>query len=445
MSDMLNIGASGVRAYQSALTTVSENIANAGTTGYARRTTGLQEIAAPSGAIQRQSVSGNGVMVTGTVRQADELRSADVRASATDLAKSETSITWLTGIQSAMTGSQLGDRLTDFFNSATTVASDPTASAPRTAMLGAASAVAGAFTQTGKALDAVNADLDTTAETAVSQLNGLAATLAKVNDGISRTAPGTSSAAQLLDQRDQVLDQMSAITDTSVSFDAAGRASVKLGNATGPVLVAGSDAGAVTYLRSDSGNVSFALHRSGTVTGYVPSGGALAGIVDGAARIADAKTQLTAVAKSFTDGVNAVQAQGRDLDANAGAAMFSATGTSVSLTLSDPRGIAAAAVGGGPRDNSNLTALATLRTSGAFEANTTQITANNAATLASRKQVADAQTSIHDGAVAARDAVSGVNLDTEAVDLMRFQQAYSASSRVIQVARETLQSILDIR
>jgi flagellar hook-associated protein 1 FlgK len=36
-------------------------------------------------------------------------------------------------------------------------------------------------------------------------------------------------------------------------------------------------------------------------------------------------------------------------------------------------------------------------------------------------------------------------MDSEAVELMRFQQAYSASSRVIQVARDTLQTILDIR
>ncbi|WP_425529953.1 flagellar basal body rod C-terminal domain-containing protein [Stenotrophomonas maltophilia] len=38
-----------------------------------------------------------------------------------------------------------------------------------------------------------------------------------------------------------------------------------------------------------------------------------------------------------------------------------------------------------------------------------------------------------------------MNIDEEAVDLMRFQQAYQASTRVIQIARETLQSILDIR
>ena len=67
----------------------------------------------------------------------------------------------------------------------------------------------------------------------------------------------------------------------------------------------------------------------------------------------------------------------------------------------------------------------------------------NATTLAARRSVAAAQATIHDNAVAARDTVSGVNLDEEAVDLIRFQQAYNASSRIIQVARETFQSILD--
>ena len=37
MSDLLSIGASGVRAYQTALTTTSENIANAGNASYVRR------------------------------------------------------------------------------------------------------------------------------------------------------------------------------------------------------------------------------------------------------------------------------------------------------------------------------------------------------------------------------------------------------------------------
>lgn len=448
MSDLLNIGASGVRAYQNALTTVSDNIANAGTAGYTRRTTNLSELTASGSALtQRIAVDGNGVLATGVTRAADQFRAANVRTASADLSRSETGVTWLDDIQSALTGNQLGDRLTGFFTATAAIAADPTAATPRAALLEAATGAANAFTATGKALDNVAADLDATADQAVASLDGLAAALAKVNDGLGRSQPGTTGTAQLLDQRDQLLEQMSAVSDVSVATDAAGRATVRVGGAGGPVLVAGNDAGFVTYVRSDTGVVSFAVHRGGTTATATPTGGALAGVIDGAARIAAAHQQLDDIAARFVSGVNAAQAGGRDLDGNPGAAMFmaGASPTDISLTLGDPRGIAAAAVGGGQRDNSNLKAFATLRSTGAFEARTTALVADNASALAGRKQIAEAQSAIRDGAIAARDSVSGINLDTEAVDLMRFQQAYSASSRVIQVARETLQSILDIR
>ena len=55
MSDLLSIGASGVRAYQTALSTVSENIANTGTAGYTRRTTTLGEVGSISGGINART------------------------------------------------------------------------------------------------------------------------------------------------------------------------------------------------------------------------------------------------------------------------------------------------------------------------------------------------------------------------------------------------------
>jgi len=203
----------------------------------------------------------------------------------------------------------------------------------------------------------------------------------------------------------------------------------------------------VTYVRGDQGNVSLAVHRDGETLALTPGGGALAGMAEGAQRIADARAALDALAGDFTAGVNAVQAAGRDLAGNPGEPMFAAGDppSQMTMALTDPRGIAAAAVGGGARDNSNLFALAALRTGGGYEGKVTDMVSTNAATLSARRTVGDAQTTIRDSAVAARDSASGVNVDEEAVDLMRFQQAYQASSRVIQVARETLQSILDIR
>ncbi len=448
MSDLLAVGASGLRAYQSSLTTISENIANASTPGYARRSSDLREVSTIGGGLtELGSSTGSGVRVAGILRASDAFRNAAVRNAGADLAKTQTSVAWLDRIEGALTQNQLGGQLTSFFNAAKGIAADPTASAPRAVFLESSVSVAGAFGSSAHALDQVSGDLDIATQSAVTQANGLAAGLAKINDGLARATPGTSQQANLLDQRDTLLDQLSAISDLGVTLDNAGRATVTLGAAGGPVLVQGTEASTISFARNAGGAVSIAVTRGAQTLAASPSGGALGGIAEAAQRIADARTELDRIATDFTTSVNTVQSQGRDLDGNPGQPLFTvgASPSEISVALTNARGIAAAAVGGGPRDNSNIVALEAARTSGAFEADTTNLIAGNAATLSARKTVADAQGAIHDSAVAARDGVSGVNLDNEAIDLLRFQQAYSASSRVIQVARDTLQALLDIR
>jgi len=444
MTDMLSIGTSGIRAYQTALTTTSENIANANTAGYSRRVTGTREVAAPSDGSNRV-LNGLGVTVSGITRSASDLRAAEVRSAGSDLARSEAGAVWLNRIEGALTGNKLDERLTAFFNSATALAANPSASAPRATMLQAASSLASSFSATGAALDGALQDLDASADAMADQLNGLSASLAKVNSAIGRSPQGTSSQAALLDERDRLLESMSAITDVSVSFDTAGRATVKAGGG-GPLLVQGDQAAVATYARGPNGSVSFAVYGIDGSHALSPGGGAMAGIAEGAARIADARDALNRIAVGVANGVNTVQAGGHDLDGNAGAAMFSATGASdFKVVLDDPRGIAAASPGGGERNNGNLAALATLRKDGKFEGSLTTLTTDNASALAARRSVAEVQTTIRSNAAAARDSITGVNVDEEAVDLIRFQQAYQASSRVIQVARETLDAIFNIR
>ena len=445
MSDLLAIGATGVRAYQTALTTVSENISNTGTVGYTHRKVDLTELSAGTGSVAGPHVDGFGVAANTLSRSVDEVRAQTVRDAGTDLARTTTGIKWLDSIETALSGNQLGQSLTSFFNSAKAIAADPTAATPRSAFLESADSVANAFARTGKAIDAIKTDLDTTASSAVTSVTDLGAVLAKINDGLARTAPKSNASLQLLDQRDQALEQLSTLTDIAIKKDELGRVQVNLGGVGGPTLVVGTSSASVSYARVATA-VSFAVTDDYGTYSLTPSGGVLAGIGEGAQRIADTRTEIDRIATGFATTVNAIQAQGRDQNGAAGQPLFAvgATATDLSAVLTDPRGVAAAAVGGGPRDNSNLAALESARTTGAFEADTTALTTANATALSARKSVADAQTSIRDGAVAQRDAVSGVNLDSEAVDLLRFQQAYQASSRVIQVARETFQSIIDI-
>ena len=444
MSDMLAIGASGVRAYQVALSTVSENIANSGATGYTRRTTSISEIGSTSG---QSSFNGMGSVVTGVVRVGDGFRAAEVRSTGADLAKTEASVTWLGRIEGTLSGSQLGTRLSSFFNAATQLSADPTSTAARSTMLEAASGVADAFTETGASLDQAASDIDNMGSDSAASLTTIAATLAQINQGLGRSQPGTAGQATLLDQRDQALEQMSALTDTTVTLDTAGRATVHAGGAGGPLLVDNASSATVTYARNSGGSVQFSVLNGVTQQVMTPAGGALAGIAEGAQKVADAQGQLASIAKSFVDGVNGVQAGGRDLDSNPGAQMFAVdpSGTAhVTMAMTDPRTIAAGVAGGGQRDNTNLANLAALRSSGGYEGAIVDLTTTNAATLSQRNAVADAQTAIHNNAINDRDSQSGVSLDNEAVDLMRFQQAYSASGRVIQTARDTFQTILNI-
>lgn len=241
---------------------------------------------------------------------------------------------------------------------------------------------------------------------------------------------------------------MSALVDVSATMDNYGRATVKAGSGSGVTLVSGNQVSTVSYARNAEGAVAFAVKTPGGETSILnPGGGALGGVIDGAQRLADARTSLGEMATAFVEGVNQTQAEGRDLNGNPGAPIFAvgAAPTDISMVATDPRTIAAAGVGEGTRGNANLARLESLRTSAGYEASLTGLVSANASAITARNTVAAAQSAIHDGAITARDAVSGVDLDSEAVDLLRFQQAYQASSRVISIARDTFQSILDIR
>ena len=100
------------------------------------------------------------------------------------------------------------------------------------------------------------------------------------------------------------------------------------------------------------------------------------------------------------------------------------------------------AAANGSGTNGNMLAIGGMRGANDPEAAWASRLASQAqATSSSRAQFAAAATRA-DGAAAARDSVSGVDLDQEAADLLRFQQAYSAAARTIQVARETMQALL---
>ncbi|WP_413060694.1 flagellar hook-associated protein FlgK [Sphingomonas carotinifaciens] len=446
MSDLLSIGATGVRAYQTALTAVGENIANSGVSGYARRTVGLREVGIATGVTASKSSAGGGVMVSGIVRATDVYASAAVRGATTELAATKTTGTWLDRIESTMTGSEVSARITAFFESARSLSAEPASNALRATMLETAGTAAAAITATGQAFAQARADLDDSGHAAARDLTSLAQSLARVNDGLQRTATGTAASAQLADQRDTILSQMSELTDIGVKVDQMGRATVTLGNAPGTPFVTLDQVGSVSYNPNEKNGATFALAINGQVGNITPTGGKTAGILDSATRVATAEADFAAIVTDFVKGVNGNQTEGVDAKGNPGRALFAigTKPTEISLTTGDGNLIAASRGTGGARDASNLTALQNLRIGRGWESQVTGLITNNATVARQKATIADAQTAILGGANTALSTATGVSLDNEAVELMRFQQAYSASSRVIQAARDTFQSILGI-
>lgn len=123
----------------------------------------------------------------------------------------------------------------------------------------------------------------------------------------------------------------------------------------------------------------------------------------------------------------------------------------LALATRDPRAVAAAAAGAGANssDNRNAQALAALGSQGLLNGGGSSLVAaqtSMVARIGSQSQQAgiqlDAQTALQQQAQANWESKSGVNLDEEAADLIRYQQAYQAAAHVIQVANDVFQSLL---
>ena len=158
MSDLLSIGASGLRAYSRALSTVSDNIANSQTEGYARRSIRLEE-APPGGdnALHRVGVRPGGVVVAGVSRAGDEWLIDDARASASDAERTASRLGWTQAAERALDDGQggIGARVTDIFNRADQLTADPANVALRNQFLGSVDDAAQNFRQSASALQTV--------------------------------------------------------------------------------------------------------------------------------------------------------------------------------------------------------------------------------------------------------------------------------------------------
>lgn len=442
-SDLLNIAASGVRAARAALDVTSQNIANASTEGYVRRSIQLSEVALAGGYLRVGDLSLSGVRVDGLQRNADAFRQAEVRRTASDAARAGAELVTHQNVEAALEQSRLFPALTGFETSLQRLAADPVDPSLRAAVIEDARTLSKTFNIAASGLDTIASGLHFDVDAGVAQVNLLAQQLARLNVQLVRTKQGTSDQAALLDQRDAMLKSLSDFTDVSASFAANQTVEVRLGGSGGPLLVSGNIAGALSSATAPDGTISFDL--GGPVT---LSAGSLAAAQQGLVLVRDTHARLDSVAGTLITTANAGQSAGVALDASAGTALFSGSdAASIALALSSGAQLATAPSGApaNSRDPANLAALRAALDGADVVGLANGLMFDVSSATQGRKLTSEALDSIASAARLAFDSQAGVNLDEEAVNLVRYQQAFQASSKAIQVASDMLDTLFAIR
>ncbi len=442
-SDLLSIAASGTRAARAALDVTAQNIANAASDGYVRRTASMEEVSAAGGLLRSGDLSLSGVRIAGISRNADAFRQAEVRRTNSDLTRSSAELNGLENIESAVEQAGVYDAIVELEAALQQLASDPTDPSLRASVVAGADAMAQKFNIADSSLTAATEGLHFNAEAAIDQANVLGAELARVNLRLARAGNGSSDQASLLDQRDLLLEKLSGIADISTSFQTDGSVTVKIAGSNGPVFVAGGEAGTISATTAANGTMSFAVNGEAVSL----SGGSLAGSALALEKAAQIRDDLDALADQIAGIVNDAQASGVDLNGNAGQALFTGSGAGgIKVAFQNGSLLVTAGAGeaAGSRDTTALTGLrqALATDNPASAANSLLFDISSA--VASRKITHEALDSIASAARVTLQQQAGVDLDTEATNLIRFQQAFQASGRAMQVATEIFDTLIGI-
>jgi len=444
-SDLLGIGKSGAIAARIALDVTAQNITNASTDGYIRRSVQLAEASASGGYGRVGDVSLSGVRLDKVVRNADMFRQSEVRRTGADAARAEAEVTGLQNIEDSLEQSGVYNAVVAFEGSLQQLASDPIDTSLRASVVETARTMTRTMNIAAQSLDQAGQGLQFEATDGVNQVNTLAAELARVNLRLARAADASSDQTTLLDQRDSLLEKLSQYTDVTTTISADDTVTVKVGGPSGETLVAGGTATPLAMAISPTdGTLSFTIGGNAVT----PLGGSLAGKAQALVKLDEIRTGLDDIAKTLADTVNAAQATGDDLAGNPATAMFTGTtAATIGLAFNDGTKIATAPLNSGPdsRDQTNLAALQTALGNLDPAGKTDALIFNISSAVQGRTVTRDALESIATTAKITLSAQAGVSLDNEAANLVRYQQAFQASGRIMQVAQDTFNSILSLK
>ena len=463
INSALSLTAGALDADQAALSVVANNVANANTTGYTEETPNWQENQPIDvGGIQM----GDGVTETGAVSQRDRVLQERLDQQQQLASASGTRLTALNTMQalftpdsgsSNSTAGDIGNDITSFFDSFSSLEANATNNALREQVLSSASTLAGDISNAADSLNSQRAALDQEASGVVSQVNSLTAAIAQLNLQIQSASPG-SDAGTLEDQRQQDLSSLSQLIGINqVTTENNG---LSITTTSGQLLVSEGQNFQLTTGTS-AGVTDFFIGGTDITSQLMSGGGELGGYLT--ARDSDIPSllgSLDQLAYGISTSVNSQNSAGTDLNGVTGTAasplnIFSQPTTvagsaaGMSVIMTDPSQIAAAGSGSGTGDNSNALALANLASQNIVSSQTpVNYYANFISTLGATVSGVQTENTAQNAAVTQlqtqNSALSSVNLNDEAAAMSKLETSYQAASQVFTLLNTIMASALNL-
>lgn len=356
MADFLGTSVSGLLAFQRALDTTSHNISNVNTPGYSRQRVELgTRPAEPYG----NGWVGQGVSVNTVRRMYDDFISLQTRGTSSSLERLDVYASNAERLNNMFGDSTNGltATLQKFVNAFQGVANSPASIPARQVLLSEAQTLQQRLQYFDSRLQDMDNEVSFRLRSEVQEINALAQGIAKINadiqTGLART--GGQPPNDLMDQRDQLLDELSKKVSVNAVKQDGGAVNVFIGN--GQPLVLGSIANEVSTVQDpfDPTRLGISMRTQGGAIDITRNitGGALGGLLDFRHEQLDpAHNALGRISVALATVVNDQHVQGIDLAGDPGSAFFAMGGAeslpsalnqgtgSVSTTIANVEGLA---------------------------------------------------------------------------------------------------------
>lgn len=332
MTNLLDIGRSGILAYRTALAVTAENVANVGTEGYRRRDVSTITAGGGQSTPTTAPTGGQGVTVAEIRRAFDGLAADRARSATAEQAAAQRHLDGVSAIETLMIPGDDGidGTLRQFFDSLGALAGNPTDSVTRSQTLRRGEALAEAVSGLATGMAGLRRDLLAEAAQVTQEAGALLEELGALSRRMSGLSDSNAAAAAALhplsDIRDTLLDRLSTLLPVSVSLGQNGRPTIRLGSEAGPLLLERDSAARLDIADGTPLTLRMRGQDGATRETRLLPTGALGGLSRALGGLEMAAQELDGFARTLAGTLNTVHRGGVDQSGATGQDMFALNG-----------------------------------------------------------------------------------------------------------------------